>query len=67
MSSYCEKCKQIVTKHKNNSNKCSCGSRLKHIGTCGECLDFIEFYDGLGTCEYKDKTKSINNGCENFK
>ncbi|MGL5315399.1 MAG: hypothetical protein ACRCX2_19005 [Paraclostridium sp.] len=67
MSSYCEKCRKIVPKHRNKDNKCSCGNNLKYIGTCGECVDFLEYYSGIGTCQYKEKVKSTNNGCENFK
>ncbi|MGL5713207.1 MAG: hypothetical protein ACRCX2_09325 [Paraclostridium sp.] len=66
MSSYCEKCKKTVPKHNNNNNKCSCGNNLKYIGTCGECMNFMEFYGGIGTCEFRDKVKAANTGCENF-
>ncbi|MGL5768079.1 MAG: hypothetical protein ACRCX8_20795 [Sarcina sp.] len=67
MSSYCDKCKRIVSKHESNNNQCKCGSSLKYIGSCGQCLEFLEYYGGIGTCDYKDKVKATNNGCEHFK
>lgn len=67
MSSFCNKCRKVFNKHENSKNKCSCGNDLKYLGTCGECLEFLEFYDGIGTCSEKDKVKSTNAGCHKFK
>lgn len=67
MSSFCKNCLKVYKKNENKDNKCSCGSDLKYLGTCGECLDFIEYYDGLGTCKIKDKVKKNNKGCYSFK
>ncbi|MGL6101265.1 MAG: hypothetical protein ACRC0G_16765 [Fusobacteriaceae bacterium] len=67
MSNYCSKCKILVPKHVAKDNKCSCGNNLKYIGRCGECLDFLEFYGGIGICSNKDRVKSTDEGCEQFK
>lgn len=67
MSSYCNQCCKFVSKHEAKNNKCSCGNNLKYIGTCGECIEFLEFYDGIGTCPNKDKVKTFDKGCHEFK
>lgn len=57
----------ICTENIKNSTCPDCNNKLKYIGECGECLDFLEYYNGLGLCCKSNKKKNKDNpGCKNF-
>ena len=62
---YCKKCMKFMKKNK-DFNCPDCNENLKYIGNCGECLNFQEFYDGIGTCDYKKNVRKDTIGCQNF-
>jgi predicted amidophosphoribosyltransferase len=67
MKYICKKCEKIIKKSESVNHKCdNCGSELNYLGKCGECLNFEEFYSGIGTCDYKKHIRRETEGCKNF-
>lgn len=65
---FCSNCDKYVKRGNFKDFNCpECGEHLKYIGSCGECLEFQEFYDGVGTCDYKLNVRKDNQGCDKFK
>lgn len=58
---------QLHGVHKKNSTCPDCNNKLKYIGDCGECMDFLEYYNGVGLCCVSNKKKNKDNpGCNKF-
>ena len=65
---YCKNCEKMfhLKVKKTTEFKCTkCNSdKIKYIGNCRECLDFIAIDGYSGTCSYKDKININTNGCK---
>lgn len=52
---------------KKNSTCPDCKNKLKYIGNCGECMEFLEYYNGIGLCCITNKKRTKDNsGCKKF-